>query len=159
MRIFTFLIITGFVLSACNEDPILFQNDYSDVPDLPDTTAQGVTKVTTESGLIYYVITEGDSTSFEVVIRDDIDIYYSGRTQAGEVFESSYANGKTTPDRITDLGTYINSRGTSSKGEGFVEGILGMHVGERRVLVISSDLHTRSSGTLVYDIELESIEY
>ena len=158
-KILTLFILVAIAVTACDEDNNPFEIDYSDVPSLPDTTAQGVTKVTTESGLIYYVITEGDPESFEVVIRDDIEIYYTGRTEDGEIFESSYGNGSTTPDRFNDIGSYANSRGNNSKGEGFVEGILGMFEGERRVLVIPPDLNRTTSSTLIYDIELESIEY
>lgn len=159
LRILAFFIFAAVAVTACNEDSNPFEIDYSDAPPLPDTTAQGVTKVTTESGLIYYVITEGDPESFQVVIRDDVLIYYTGRTEDGEIFESTYGNGSTIPDRFTEIGSYVNSRGTSSKGEGFVEGVLGMFEGERRVLVIPPDLNRTSSTTLVYDIELETIEY
>ncbi|MBO6523969.1 MAG: FKBP-type peptidyl-prolyl cis-trans isomerase [Balneolaceae bacterium] len=159
LKFFSLILLTGIILSACDDDSNPFRIDYSDVPPLPDTTAQNVTKVTTESGLIYYVITEGNPESFEVVIRDDIQIYYTGRTQDGDIFESSYGNGSTTPDRFNDIGSYANGRGTNSKGEGFVEGILGMLEGERRVLVIPSNLNTTESSIIVYDIELETIEY
>ncbi len=159
LKIFSLIILTALIVSACNENSNPFRVDYSDVPPLPDTTAQGVTKVITESGLIYYVITEGNPESFEVVIRDDIQIYYTGRTEDGEIFESSYGNGSTTPDRFNDIGSYVNGRGNNSKGKGFVEGILGMIEGERRVLVIPSDLNRTESSFIIYDIELETIEY
>lgn len=159
LKILAFIIFTALVVSACNEDSNPFIIDYSDVPPLPDTTAQSVTKVTTDTGLIYYVITEGNPESFEVVIRDDILIYYTGRIDDGTIFESSYGNGSTSPDLFSDIGSYVNGRGTSSKGSGFVEGILGMVEGERRILVIPPDLNTTTSTTLIYDIELETIEY
>ncbi len=159
LKIFSLIILTALVVSACNDDSNPFRIDYSDVPPLPDTTAQGVTKVTTESGLIYYVITEGNPESFEVVIRDDIQIYYTGRRDDGTIFESSYGNGSTSPDRFNNIGSYVNDRGRNSKGEGFVEGILGMLEGERRVMVIPPSLNPTESTVLVYDVELETIEY
>ena len=159
LRILSFLTLSIVAFAACNEDSNPFRIDYSDAPPLPDTTAQGVSKISTGSGLIYYVISEGNPESFEVVIRDDIQIYYTGRTEDGEIFESSYGNGSTSPDRFNDLGSYVSARGTNSKGEGFVEGILGMYEGERRVLVIPPELNRTASSTLIYDIELETIEY
>ena len=154
----TILVLALFIV-ACGDDTNLL-NDYSNAPDLPDTTAT-VSKVISESGLIYYVIKEGDPESFDVVIRDNVYLFYTGRTISnGEIFESSYENGNTSSVRFINLGTYSTptTRGAANKGEGFVEGIVGMKEGERRVLVIDSELNN-TSVDLIYDIEVDFIDY
>lgn len=140
-------------IASCNQDAGVFTVDYSDVPDLPDTTS-AVSKVTSDTGLIYYVIEEGNSDSFSLVIRDDAYFFYTGRLDGENIFESSYANGSTASQRFSAIGSL-----SSSKGDGFVEGVLGMKEGERRVLVLPPSLNVTSSSTIVYDVQLESIDY
>lgn len=151
-----FLSLVSIMISACGGDDNIFRNDYSDAPELPDTT-NVVSKVISDTGLIYYVISEGDTTSFDVAIRDDMFVYYTTRTTDGEIVASSFVNGSTEPDRVNNIGSQST---ISFVGDGFVEGVLGMYEGERRVLVIPAELNTTStSETIILDIELETIEY
>ncbi|GAB5409296.1 MAG: hypothetical protein BalsKO_16610 [Balneolaceae bacterium] len=147
------VLCTILIVSACNEDSNPFIADYSDAPPLADTTS-ALSKVTSESGLIYYVIEEGDSESFDLVIRDDVFMYYTTRID-DEIIASSYVNGSTSAIRVNSVGSQTS---IGFVGDGFVEGVLGMKEGERRVLVIPSDLNTTSE-TIVLDVEVETIDY
>lgn len=151
-----FIILTlALFITACGSDNNTgYSFDYSDAPDLPDTT-NALSTVSSTTGLTYYVITEGDPTSFDVVIRDDILVYFTSRLEDGDIFESSYVNGSTSAIRVNTVGT---QSAISIVGTGFVEGVIGMKEGERRVLVIPSELNTAGQ-TVTLDIELESIDY
>ncbi len=142
--------LISFTLSSCTEDNDLFRVDYSLAEALLfDTT--GITPTTTESGLIIYQLEEGEGP-LEVGIRDDISIYYTMRAESNDdVFESSYINGITTPSTFQEVGTTANNRGV-----GFVEGILGMKEGEKRVLVIPPNISTYSD-TIIVDLDLAEI--
>ena len=149
------ILFVVFLISACggnNTTGIRF--DYSDAPPLPDTTSV-VSKVTSDSGLIYYVIQEGSPESYDLVIRDDIFAYYTTRLENGDIYSSSFVNGSTSPVRINNIGSQST---ISLVGSGFVEGVLGMKEGERRLLVIPSNINTTSQ-TITLDIELETIDY
>ncbi|MEQ9308805.1 MAG: FKBP-type peptidyl-prolyl cis-trans isomerase [Balneolaceae bacterium] len=152
-RNFLLLICTIAFVSACNNDSNPFVADYSDAPPLPDTTS-ALSKITFESGLIYYLIEDGNPESFDLVIRDDAYMYYTTRLD-GEIIGSSYVNGSTSPVRVNNVGTQST---INYVGDGFVEGVLGMKEGERRVLVIPEDLNSTTE-TLVFDVEIETIDY
>lgn len=141
-------------VSACNNDSNPFVVDYSDAPPLADTTS-ALSKVTFESGLVSYLIEDGNPESFNVVIRDDIIVYYTTRLVDGEIVASSYVNGSTSPIRVNNVGTQSS---ISFVGEGFAEGVVGMKEGERRVLVIPESSNTTNQ-TIVFEIELEAIDY
>ena len=144
------------VLASCDDDNP-FVVDFSTVP--PPFEIGNAPLVTTPSGLGYHVIREG-SGPFEVTRRDNIRVFFTGRLTNGEVFDSSYRNGSTTPSTFSNLGTLI---------DGFREGLIGMRVGEQRVLIIPPSLAygniTERSNpnfrfrndTLIFDIELDSI--
>lgn len=151
LLLFTLIVL---LISACNENSSQFVADYSDAPPLADTTT-ALSKVTFESGLIYYQVEEGNPESFDVVIRDDIIVYYTTRLENGDTVASSYVNGSTTPVRVNNVGAQLV---ISFVGEGFVTGVIGMKEGERRVLVIPENLNTAGQ-TLTLDIELETIDY
>ena len=142
-------------ISACNNNnPYYFTNDYSDAPDFPDTTT-AISKVIDEDGLAIYTLQEGHG-DLEVTIRDNVYIYFTGfyrTTNRDDIFESSYVNGSTSASIVTGVGNY-----STTKGEGFVRGILGMKVGERRALVVPDSLNVYGV-PVYYDIEVASIEY
>lgn len=155
-KIFLLTLSAILVISACDTNNTTFTIDYSDAPDLPDTT-QALSKVVNESGLIYYVIQEG-AGPFEVGIRDNIRLFFTGRDPDGTIFQSSFVNGKTSSSIFNNIGSYNNGQGVNSRGEGFVQGILGMKEGERRVLVIPPS-QSVFIDTVIYDIELDEILY
>jgi len=137
-------------VTRCDDDPTSFQVDYSLAEELLfDTT--GVTATRTDSGLLIYQIQEGEGP-LQVEIRDNIRIYYTMRLKStGQVFESSYVNGITSPSQFVEVGSTANNR-----GDGFVEGIIGMRENEQRVVVIppSESVYT---DTIIVDLDLDSI--
>tara|TARA_R110000868_G_scaffold37111_10_gene131543 strand:+ start:30716 stop:31201 length:486 start_codon:yes stop_codon:yes gene_type:complete len=152
---FLFITFSILFLSACNNNNSNpFVADYSDAPPLPDTSS-AISKVTFESGLIYYLIEEGNPESFDVVFRDDIIAYYTTRLEDEEIIGSSYINGSTSPVRVNNVGDQST---INYVGSGFAEGVIGMKEGERRVLVIPSEINSTSE-TLIFDIDLVTIEY
>lgn len=153
---FLFILTVILLVTACDTNNPTFTIDYSDAPDLADTT-QAISKVVMETGLIYYVIQDG-SGPFEVGIRDNIRLFYTGRDEDGTIFQSSFVNGVTSSALFNDIGSYRAEQGVSSRGEGFVEGILGMKEGERRVLMIPPS-QSVFIDTVIYDIELDEILY
>lgn len=152
LNAFSFLLALLFftTFTSCDEDNNIFQVDYSNAEEnLLDTA--GTVPTVTESGLIIYELEVGTGP-FEVISRDNILIYYTFRLkETDQVFESSYVNGSTLPTRFTTIG---NS--STNKGEGFVEGILGMKEGGVRVLVIPPNLSVYRD-TVIVDVELDSI--
>ncbi|MFY0684423.1 MAG: FKBP-type peptidyl-prolyl cis-trans isomerase [Balneola sp.] len=148
--LFAFLFL--FIVSCGGDDPFLFEDDFSTVPDAFSTS--GVTPDTTESGLIIYELEVG-SGEIEVGIRDAVSVYYTGRKTNSEVFDSSYKNGQTSPVSFTVVNLV----------DGFTEGLIGMKEGGKRVLVIPPSLgyegstSTLRNDTLVFDLELNAIAY
>jgi FKBP-type peptidyl-prolyl cis-trans isomerase len=116
------------------------------------------TTVKTASGLTIIQVKEGSGLAAKA--GDVVDIHYIGRLyDTGMQFDNSYDRGK--PLEITL---------TSAPGggiPGFVEGVIGMRVGEKRQLIIPGDLAYGPRGvpqakippnaTLVFDVELMSI--
>lgn len=148
---FLFLIVFTISFSACDDDP--FEIDYSSAP--PPFDIENAERVETESGLVYYIVEEGGG-AFEVKLRDQVAVYYTGRRESnGEIFDSSYRNGNPTPTVFNSLDNLI---------EGFKEGLIGMKEGGKRVLIIPPELGYGSSersslkdDTLRFDIELAEI--
>lgn len=148
---FLFLIVFTISFSACDDDP--FEIDYSSAP--PPFDIENAERVETESGLVYYIVEEGGG-AFEVKLRDQVAVYYTGRRESnGEIFDSSYRNGNPSPTVFNSLDNLI---------EGFKEGLIGMKEGGKRVLIIPPELgygdSERSSlkdDTLRFDIELDEI--
>lgn len=164
---FLFLVLTLFVVQACGEDPS--GPDYSTVPPPYDTT-QAINTITSDDGLIIYQIQEGYG-AFEATSRDQVRLRFTGRTEDGRVFDSSYANGFTTPRTFSNLNPVPISGGfgpISPLIDGFRRGILGMIEGEKRTIVVPPELGYGESRegtngfdlreeTLIFDIELVEI--
>lgn len=161
-----------FLFQACGDDPLSNNRelDFSTVPD-PYDLSQADTSYTKEGGVEIYVIEEGEGP-FEVIERDQISLYYTGRTTEGEIFESTYANGNEQPALIQNL-TPVSKQGPQQtippQVEGFRRGLLGMQEGEKRVVIVPPELGYSDSnpGTnnmdlrdkeLRYDVELVGIQ-
>jgi len=146
------LLLTIFFAGCGNNSTSYQPPDYSTVPAPYDTAGQQ--KTVLDDGLIYYTIEQG-SGPFQVVERDQISVHYTGRNKAtGKVFDSSYANGSTSPG-LFDLTQTIR---------GFREGCLGMKIGAKRTIIVPPNLGyaggsnpNLSGDTLVYDVKLVSI--
>lgn len=161
------LCLAIFLIQGCGDDGGGFFSgpDFENVPPPFDTT-QAVSDSTTEDGLTIYVIEEGYG-EFQVISRDGVSIRYTGRTEDGEIFDSTYKNGRTTGRLLNLTETTIPGPGNqpiSPLIDGFRRGILGMVAGEKRVLVIPPSLgygdvegHDLQHDTLYFDIELVEI--
>jgi hypothetical protein len=117
------IIATLFLFSCDQDDPRRI--DYSSVPD--PISVEGSEKITTESGLEYYIIEEGICPSgnerfCSVNPTDQVSIYYTKRVKndPDRIIASSYAN-----DGDIPVNTNVqNSRIITE--EGFKRGIIGM---------------------------------
>lgn len=107
-----------------------------------------------ESGLGIDIVTEG--TGAEAVNGKTVAVHYTGKFEDGTVFDSSIQRG-TPIEFVLGAGMVI---------QGWEQGILGMKVGEKRVLTIPSDLGYGEFGagpipggaTLIFDVELVDVK-
>lgn len=107
--------------------------------------------ITTPSGLKYVVVQEGTGDATPKV-GDAITVHYTGKLLDGKKFDSSYDRGQPI-DFPVGKGQVI---------QGWEEALLSMKKGEKRVLIIPSDLGYGPSGrgpippnaTMVFDVEL-----
>jgi len=135
--------------AAPNQD----ETKDDDKPDPVQSSIEGLTPVTTESGLKYYVLKAGDGE----VPRSGAEVtaHYSGWLTDGTLFDSSVKRGQ--PFTFRTNGGVI---------DGWLEAVSTMKVGEKRRLEIPPDLGygDRQAGkippnaTLVFEMELLSIE-
>ncbi|GJM26406.1 MAG: hypothetical protein DHS20C16_28210 [Phycisphaerae bacterium] len=124
-----------------------------DVPDPVQVSFEGLTPVTTESGLKYYVLKKGDGETPQS--GAEVKVHYSGWLTDGTLFDSSVKKGE--PFVFRTNGGVI---------EGWLEAISTMKVGEKRRLEIPPEIAygARDRGkippnsTLIFEIELISIE-
>jgi FKBP-type peptidyl-prolyl cis-trans isomerase len=122
-------------------------------PDPVQSSIEGLTPVTTESGLKYYVLKEGDGE----IPRSGADVkaHYSGWLTDGTLFDSSVKRDQ--PFAFRTNGGVI---------DGWLEAVSTMKVGERRRLEIPPEIGygERDAGkippnsTLIFEMELLSIE-
>lgn len=168
----TIILSAVLLFQSCDDDPTRPSRelDFSTVPD-PYDLSEADTSYTKEGGVEIYIIEEGDGP-FEVVSRDQISLYLTGRTSDGEIFKSTYANGNEQPAIISNLTTASKEGPQGSippQIEGFRRGLLGMHEGEKRVIIVPPELGYDDSNPgengmdlrgeeLRYDVELESIQ-
>lgn len=107
--------------------------------------------ITTPSGLKYVVVQEGTGDATPKV-GDAVTVHYTGKLLDGKKFDSSYDRGQPI-DFPVGKGQVI---------QGWEEALLSMKKGEKRVLIIPSDLGYGPSGrgpippnaTMVFDVEL-----
>jgi peptidylprolyl isomerase len=126
----------------------------------PEDTAADVTEdegevVTTDSGLQYIVLEEGDGEVAEA--GDTVAVHYTGTLKStGAKFDSSLDRGE----------PIVFPLGAGAVIAGWDEGIAGMKVGEKRKLIIPSDLAYGSMGSppaippnadLVFETELVEV--
>ncbi|OZH52893.1 peptidylprolyl isomerase [Hydrocoleum sp. CS-953] len=107
--------------------------------------------VTTESGLKYIVITQGDGATPKS--GQTVVVHYTGTLEDGSKFDSSRDRNQPFQFKV----------GVGQVIKGWDEGVGSMKVGERRKLIIPSELGYGSRGaggvippnaTLIFDVEL-----
>jgi peptidylprolyl isomerase len=121
---------------------------------LPTTDYENLT--TSQTGLQWRDITVGDGAIAEK--GDKVSVHYTGWLYpSGPIFDSSVSRGEPFSFRI----------GTNGIIQGWNQGVKGMHVGGKRLLVIPPELGYGAGGyppviprnaTLVFQIELLDIE-
>lgn len=164
------ILLVAFIIQSCGDNSTNFREiEYT--PPEPFDINNAVSDSTTEDGLTIYVIEEGYGQS-GVVSRDQLRVRYTGRTEDGEVFESTYRNGETTPGVLRNLTPNPISSPQGQRinplVDGFRRGLLGMVEGEKRKLVIPPELGygtveeepaegSLENQTLYFDVELVEI--
>lgn len=160
------------LIQACGDGPSYYRQPELTPPEPFDTT-QAISDSTTEDGLTIYFIEGGDGRpDKKVEPRDQVYVRYTGRTEDGEAFDSSYRDSSQNPTLFQNLTpvpkTSSNGQQISPLVEGFRQGLIGMIEGEKRTLIIPPELgygdpnQNYSGGdladeTLRFDVELIAI--
>ena len=110
--------------------------------------------VTTDSGLKYEILKEGDGAVAKA--GDKVKVHYTGWLTDGKKFDSSVDRGQ----------PFQFNLGAGQVIKGWDEGVAGMKVGEKRKLTIPPDLGYGARGaggvippnaTLIFEVELLGI--
>jgi FKBP-type peptidyl-prolyl cis-trans isomerase len=118
---------------------------------LPDTT----NLTTTDSGLQYKDVTVGSGA--EAQAGNTVSVHYTGWLTDGTKFDSSLDRGQ----------PFSFSLGSGGVIAGWDEGVAGMKIGGKRILVIPADLGYGASGaggvippnaTLIFEVELLDVK-
>jgi FKBP-type peptidyl-prolyl cis-trans isomerase len=118
---------------------------------LPGDDPAGAKEVTTDSGLRYIDLVVGKGR--EAQLGDIASVHYSGWLQDGRKFDSSVDRKQPFDFRL----------GAGRVIRGWDEGVMGMHIGGKRKLIIPPDLGYGARGAgnvippnamLIFDVEL-----
>lgn len=151
-------IFMGLMLSGCGKSP--FRPDYSLVPAPFDTA--GAPRTQLDDGLVYYTIDPGYGP-FTVVPNDatsGVQIQYTARNSQGKILSSSYEKSNYGVPFVYGLSINLSNSSNVIYTKGFREGVLGMHKGEKRTIIVPPSLGYAGSSaslandTLYYDVEL-----
>ena len=132
------------------EQGTTYMNDYLPWP------PEGKTVQTTESGLQYIVVKEGDADGVSPESRDRVSVDYAGHLTNGDKFDSSYDRGTPTSFGVTQVIA------------GWTEGLQLMKTGSEFIFYIPSDLAygnfppprsgIQAGDDLVFRVELHEVE-
>ncbi len=168
------LLASVFLIQACGEENDFFTIDLSGAPPAYERS-QAVRDTTLDEGLNIFVLEEGDETIPPVVANDQVQVRLTGRTQEGEVFETSFRRNnpggtialpKLTPNPAGNPNSSVVI--LVQNVEGFRKGMIGMQEGEKRIIEVPPSLGfvSQRSGvnrkdlrgqTLIFDVELVRI--
>lgn len=168
------LFVAIFFIQSCGaEDP--FSVDYSQVPP-PYDQSEAISDTTLPQGVHIYTLEEGTNAggliTDGVTPNDRIIVKYTGRTEKGKVFTSSYGrrtdkdtNFKTTFRNLTSSLVRTNYGRVYPLVKGLRKGLMGMKPGEKRIIVVPPELGSSQQQrgielegkTLIYNVELVSI--
>nr|WP_070961500.1 FKBP-type peptidyl-prolyl cis-trans isomerase [Hyphomonas sp. Mor2] len=146
-----FAALGGLILAACGGET-MDPNDPLATYIPWDSAADGVQ--TTESGLQYVIIREGDADGVTPGPKDEVTVMYDGRLTDGTVFDSSYAR--------EEPATF----GVGQVIAGWTEGLQLMSVGDEFIFYIPNDLAygNRARGNvikagddLIFRVELQDV--
>jgi len=152
-------VIAMIGFSSCDEQQQNFfvASDYSNVPAAYDTTL-ATNVLDLGNGLKVHVMERGIGVD-TVTMNDRVEILYTGRFSDGEIFDSSFSDGRSRPIASAVTG-FI---------PGFSFGLVGSRLNEKRTIVIppaygyNNNTTARNTGrllrgeVLIFDIELVSI--
>lgn len=149
------LAATGIVAAGCGSAvPVTPLCSTAGPASAQDSFSQQVTLVRSPSGLQYGDITLGCGP--EVKTGQNVTVEYTGWLQSGKEFDSSRSAGRQ---------PFVFPLGEQQVIPGFDQGVMAMHVGGRRRLVIPPALAYGAQGvppvipanaTLVFDVEVVS---
>ena len=157
IAVLTLLLMTGLVACGNQADTEKTHNEGTEENAAMETeeTAMDQDTITTESGLKYIVIKEGEGATPEK--GQTVVAHYTGKLTDGSKFDSSVDRGQ--PFRF--------KLGAGQVIKGWDEGFATMKVGEQRQLIIPPELGYGERGyppvipqnaTLIFDVELLGIE-